>query len=119
MTLRRKISIQIGATIVGLLLVSGASLWGIDALRQDYGVALEGYQRLRQVYVAGAHLSTAQRLLVWSHPRAVEAARPEVLGGETGFDRLVPPVGPPMKAGQGWDAAKAMQVRVGLKVIGV
>src|SRR4051794_22989663 len=119
MTLRRKISLQIGATLVGLLLVSGASLWGIDALRQDYGVALEGYQRLRQVYVVGTHLSTAHRMLVWSHPRAVEAARQEVQAAATEFDPLVSPVSPPMKPSDGWDAGKATQVRVGLKLIAV
>ena len=53
MTLRRKMGYQIAAMIVGLLLVSGASLWGLNGLQQDYREALEGYQRLRQVFEAG------------------------------------------------------------------
>ncbi|MDB5295361.1 MAG: hypothetical protein JWO31_1344, partial [Phycisphaerales bacterium] len=77
MTLRQKITAQVGATLAGLLLVSGTALWGIDALHQDYGVALDGYGRLRQAYVAGTHLRTAQVLLRWPHPQAVAAARAE------------------------------------------
>lgn len=56
-------TLQIGAMIVGLLLVSGASLWGLNGLRQDYGSALAGYQELRQVYEVGSHLATAKTLL--------------------------------------------------------
>jgi two-component system, NtrC family, sensor kinase len=56
-------TLQIGAMIVGLLLVSSASLWGLNGLRQDYGLALAGYQELRRVYDVGSHLSTAQTIL--------------------------------------------------------
>jgi len=85
MTLRQKISWQVGTTLVGLVLVSGAALWGINALHEDYGVALEGYQRLRQAYVAGTHLQTAQKLLQWSHPQSLSAARAEVQAAITNF----------------------------------
>jgi two-component system, NtrC family, sensor kinase len=56
-------TLQIAAMIVGLLLVSLASLWGLNGLRQDYGLALSGYQQLRRVYDVGAHLEIAQTLL--------------------------------------------------------
>src|SRR5438309_1302824 len=38
---------QIGATIVGLLLVIVAALWGLNGLRTDFGVATTGYRELR------------------------------------------------------------------------
>ena len=55
---------QIGCMIVGLLLVSAAGMWGLNGLHQDYGVALAGYQELREVYgEVGSHLATARELL--------------------------------------------------------
>jgi two-component system, NtrC family, sensor kinase len=55
--------LQIVATIVGLLLLILASLWGLNGLRQDYGLALAGYRELRNVFEAGSHLATARTLL--------------------------------------------------------
>ena len=64
MSLRRKMTVQIAAMIVGLLLVSAAALWGLNGLHQDYDIALAGYKELRQVYgVIGSHLGTARELL--------------------------------------------------------
>jgi two-component system, NtrC family, sensor kinase len=63
MTLRRKMGLQIAATIVGLLMMIVASLWGLNGLRQDYGLALKGYGELRNVFEAGSHLATARALL--------------------------------------------------------
>src|SRR4051812_48332162 len=91
MTLRRKMTCQIAAMIVALLLVSGAALSGLNALHQDYGVALEGYQRLRQVYEAGARLATAQRLLRMPHPQTLRLARDEVSAADQGFGQIPPP----------------------------
>jgi hypothetical protein len=56
-------TLQIGAMIVGLLLVSLASLWGLNGLRQDYGLALSGYQELRHVYDVGWHVAMAETIL--------------------------------------------------------
>src|SRR3954471_4529393 len=96
MTLRRKMTLQIGAMLVALLLVGAAALWGINGLHQDYGVALEGYQRLRQVYEASSHLKTAQRLLRM-HAQTLGVAREEVSAAAMSFEQLPPP-------GAGWDA---------------
>jgi len=68
MTLRRQLTLQIAATIVGMLLLSAASLWGLNGLHQDFGAALESYQDLRSLYEVGAHLSTAKALLAASQP---------------------------------------------------
>src|SRR5437764_1435059 len=40
MSLRWKMTLQIAAMLVGLLLVSTAALWGLKGLKQDYGLAL-------------------------------------------------------------------------------
>jgi two-component system NtrC family sensor kinase len=72
MSLRRKMLLQIAATIVGLLLTIGASLWGLNGLRQDYGLALRGYSDLRGVFEAGSHLATARTLLA---PPAADRGR--------------------------------------------
>jgi signal transduction histidine kinase len=60
--------LQIAATIVGLLLTIAASLWGINGLRQDYGLALGGYGDLRRVFETGSHLATARTLLTQTTP---------------------------------------------------
>src|SRR5687768_16483016 len=112
MTLRQKISWQIGTMLVGLLLLGGASIWGINAVDQDYGVALDGYQRLRQAYGAGTRLRTAQTLLQWPHPQAIAAARAEVASAVAEFDPLVTPAA-------GWDASAAAEVRRTLAAVGV
>jgi signal transduction histidine kinase len=75
MTLRRKMALQILTMIVGLLLVSGAALWGLNGLHQDYGLALQGYQELRHVYTVGSHLATAKSLLTLPSPGEAEQQR--------------------------------------------
>src|SRR5688500_11052573 len=75
MTLRRKMGLQIAAMIVGLLLVSGASLWGLNGLQEDYGAALRGYAELRRIFEAGAELKTARTLLASSEPDRDEVVR--------------------------------------------
>jgi signal transduction histidine kinase len=74
MTLRRKMALQISAMIVGLLLVSGAAIWGINALEQDYGAAVAGYQELREIYEVGAEVKVAQMLLSATPPDTAGAA---------------------------------------------
>jgi signal transduction histidine kinase len=66
---------QIGAMIVGLLLVSGASLWGINALHQDFGAALRGYRDLRTLYEVATHVATARALLLSGPRNEPQAAR--------------------------------------------
>lgn len=90
--------------LVGLLLVSGASLWGINALHEDYGVALDGYQRLRQAYSAASHLSIAHKVLQWPHIQAVVNAQAEVRSAMREFEPLI-------AAGSGWDPQGATAVR--------
>jgi two-component system, NtrC family, sensor kinase len=81
--------LQIAATIVGLLLTIAASLWGINGLRQDYGLALSGYSDLRRVFEAGSHLATARTLLTQTTPDRSGALR-EVQTAAGMFEMLPP-----------------------------
>ncbi len=83
-------ALQISAMIVGLLLTVAASLWGLNGLRQDYGLALQGYKELRQVFEAGSQLAIARSLLASEHPDRA-AARAQVELAATRY-RLVEPV---------------------------
>ena len=68
-------TVLIAAMLVGMLLVSAASLWGLNGLRQDYGIALAGNDELRRVYGdVGAHLATAKELLSASPDERARAA---------------------------------------------
>lgn len=75
---------QIAAMIVGLLLVSGAALWGLNALHQDFGAALKGYEDLRMVFEVASHVATARALLASSQDNELRAA--DEL--QTGADRF-------------------------------
>jgi signal transduction histidine kinase len=61
--------LQITSMIVGLLLISGASLWGLNGLRQDYGAAVEGYLEMRQIFEVGSEVNMAKSLLGASNPQ--------------------------------------------------
>jgi len=73
MTLRRKMAVQIAAMIVGLLLVSAASLWGLNALYGGYRLTWEQYQELRYVNEVRTHLETADILLRLPEPQREDA----------------------------------------------
>ena len=74
MTLRRKMAVQIAAMIVGLMLVSAASLWGLNALYAGYGQAWEEYKQLRYVNDVRTHLEVADGLLRVPEPQRDDAA---------------------------------------------
>lgn len=89
MSLRRKMTVQIGAMIVGLLLVSGASLWGLNGLHQDFGLALASYHELRQLYQeVGIHVAAAVAVLNSQHPDRARAAE-EIDAASRRFDMVL------------------------------
>src|SRR5688500_5095074 len=106
MTLGRKMAWQSGATVVGLLLVSAASLWGINGLTADYGVALDAYQELRHVYEIRSHLQAASKLLS-SDPPNRELASVAVRDARTAFNGY---------AGRGPDALDTLSLVPSLAV---
>jgi two-component system NtrC family sensor kinase len=90
MTLRRTMAYEITATIVGLLLISGASLWGLNALHQDFDSSIAGYQELRQVYEVSSHVATARTLLTLA--RADDAkAHAQIQAAVDKYDLYSPP----------------------------
>ncbi len=68
MMLRHKMAFETGALIVSLLLISAASLWGINGLHQDFGSALRGNAQLRRVFEIGFHIAAARRGLSQPSP---------------------------------------------------
>src|SRR5688500_14195240 len=90
MTLRRKMGLQITAMIVGLLLIAGAWLGGINRLQEDYGAAKEGYEQLRQIYEVGAHLAAARTLLIESAQPNGTSAIDQVQRALTKFEGVEP-----------------------------
>ena len=87
MTLRRKMGLQISAMIVGLLLVSIGGLWGLNGLRADYRLALDGYDYLRGGYEVGTHLASAKMMLRLSPPQR-ELAMHEVESAAEKFSMM-------------------------------
>src|SRR3954451_13656336 len=90
MTLRRKMGLQITAMIVGLLLISGASLLGLNGMQEDYGAALQGIQQLRQTYEVASHLGIAKAMLQESARPNAPAAVNQVQRAMTKFEATGP-----------------------------
>ena len=71
-------AIQIATMLIGALLLSGAALWGIHGLHQDYDLAIAGYRELRHLYGdVGQHLAAARALLA-AQPADRQRAADEV-----------------------------------------
>lgn len=66
MSLARKLALRIAALLIGLLLLGGASLWGLIGLSGYFNVAEDEYDQLRAVYAVGNH-AVAARLLINVH----------------------------------------------------
>ena len=63
MSLARKLALRITALLVGLLLLGGASLWGLIGISGYFNVAEDEYDQLRAVYAVGNHAATARVLI--------------------------------------------------------
>jgi signal transduction histidine kinase len=59
---------EIALMIVAVVMIGGASLWGVNGLHEDYGSAIASYEELREVYEAGSHVATARTLLSLDQP---------------------------------------------------
>ncbi|HXE53393.1 MAG TPA: ATP-binding protein [Tepidisphaeraceae bacterium] len=93
MSIRRKMGLQIGAMLVGLVLISTAALWGLNGLHENYELALGGYNELREVYGhVGYRLATAVELLQ-SFPEDRVRAAEEVERAADRFDMFLESVG--------------------------
>ena len=81
--------LQITAMIVGLLLIAGAWVGGVNRLHEDYGTAVQGHEQLRQIYRAGARLTTAQTLLFEPQPNGTSAVA-QIQRAITEFEAVEP-----------------------------
>ncbi len=81
-SLRRTLIYQITTVIICLLAVSGVAIWGIHGLNQDLSLATRSYERLRDVYEIGSHVSTARTLVSLNSPE-LERAQHELELAET------------------------------------
>jgi two-component system NtrC family sensor kinase len=92
MTLRRKMAVQIAAMIVGLLLVSAASLWGLNALYEGYGQVQDESLELRLINEVRTHLQMARTLLKLADPQREDAVA-GLMSAQTQFDLYAAPPG--------------------------
>ena len=86
MTLRRRLIVHIGLTVVGAVALAAGAVAGINALRQDFGVALQANAQLRHIYEVGSHVSAAKRSMR-EHPVDLATARAEVETASTKLAR--------------------------------
>lgn len=56
------------AVIGGVVLLSGASIWGLAGLTGYFDASADQYEHLRQVYEIGHHAATARRLIHAAEP---------------------------------------------------
>ncbi|MDB5326200.1 MAG: integral rane sensor signal transduction histidine kinase [Phycisphaerales bacterium] len=64
----RRLSAQLGLLLGCLLLTALGAVWGVRGLRQDFSQALDGYERLRQLYLVGFHLQSARAAMTSDFP---------------------------------------------------
>lgn len=83
-------AVQIAAMIVGLLLVSAASLWGLNALYEGYGLAQDEYLELRYINEVRTHLQMARTLLKLADPQREDAIA-GMLSAQTQFSLYAAP----------------------------
>lgn len=104
-TLARLLAYKTAALVLGVALLAGAMLWGLQGLRRDYQAALDQYSQLRGVYETGIAAAAARDALdVAPNDRARAARHVESALGRVSLlsQRLAP-------SGNGPDSA-AMQV---------
>lgn len=74
MTLKRRLSIQIAVTLIGVALLGLAGIIGVSSLHTDLGVSLHANEQLRHIYTAGARVAAARALVERSTSSTAAAA---------------------------------------------
>src|SRR4051812_26822797 len=72
-SLRQRLALYIGLMVVGCLLLAIGAIIGVTGLHQDFGIALQGYRQLKQVYDIGVHVAAAGDALRARRPDARKA----------------------------------------------
>jgi signal transduction histidine kinase len=117
MTPRSWFVINIGALIVGVLLLGGSAVYGLLGLGRYFEASQDQYERLRQVYETGQSAATARQLL---RSEGVDRAavfeavsRSRQLAMEAGMDRaVVDRLGEAIELVDGPDAAGSVAQRI-------
>src|SRR4051794_8070236 len=83
-TLGRRLAWQLALLLACLLVTAGVGLWEVSGVRQDFSLALDRYERLRDLYQVGFHLQAARLALTLDFPD-VARARLEAHRAELAF----------------------------------
>lgn len=70
-------------------MTAAVGFWGVMGLRQDFSVALQNYERLRQLYQIGLNLQSARMAMTSDFPNLVRA-QVECKRAQQELDRLAP-----------------------------
>lgn len=73
MTLRRRLFGQLALLLGCMAVTAGVGLWEVRAVRQDFSLALDRYEKLRGLYEVGFHLQSARLALTLDFPDAPRA----------------------------------------------
>jgi len=91
-TLRRRLAWQLSLLLACLLTTAGVGLWQVVGLRQDFSLALDRYEKLRELYGVGFHLQAARLALSLDFPDVVRA-RLEARRAQDAFRRQADELG--------------------------
>lgn len=75
MTLGRRLAIQLVLLLACLALTAGVGFWGIAGIKQDFSVALQNQQMIRELYQAGIYLQSARVAMSGDFPDLARAHR--------------------------------------------
>jgi len=71
-SLAAKLALRISVFVVALLLLGGASVWGLQRLARHFDAAEDQYAELRAIYEIGHHVAAARSMVRLDEPRATE-----------------------------------------------
>ncbi len=73
-TLRRRMLWQIALMITGTGVIGLVAVWEVNGLHEDFGLAIQGYRQLRQIYEVGQPLAAARESLAAADSAAAQRA---------------------------------------------
>lgn len=89
MTLGHRLAIQLVLLLVCLVSTAGVGIWGIAGIKQDFSVAVQNQQTIRELYQVGIYLQSARVAMSGDFPDFVRAHR-ECRKAREALDRILP-----------------------------
>jgi signal transduction histidine kinase len=89
MTLERRLVIQWVLLLVCLVLTAGVGFWGIRGIKQDFSIALQNQQMIRDLSQVGIYLQSARVAMSGDFPDFARAYR-ECLKAQEALSQIVP-----------------------------